>query len=57
MALSPAKAAEIIVKGIERNAKRLFVGKDSALIDKLYRLSPTLTTSLMARAMKAVLPA
>lgn len=57
MALPPAKAAEIIVNGIERNAKRLFVGRDSALIDKLYRLSPTLTAGLMARMMKAVLPA
>lgn len=57
MALSAAKAAELIVNGIERSAKRLFVGKDSALIDKLYRLSPGLTTRMMAKMMKAVMPA
>ena len=55
MALSAVKAAEIIVRGTERNAKRLFVGKDSALIDKLYRLSPSLTSRLMAKAMGAML--
>lgn len=56
MAMSAAKAAEIIVKGIERNVKRLFVGKDSALIDKSYRLNPNFTSKLMAKMMKAVLP-
>jgi len=56
MALSPSKAAEIIVNAIERNAKRVFVGKDSALMDKLYRFSPAGTTRLMARMMQAVLP-
>ena len=55
MALSPAKAAAIIVHGIERNAKRLYVGKDSALMDKLYRLSPTLTARLLAKMMGPLL--
>lgn len=49
MALSAERAAQIIVSGIERNARRLFVGKDSALIDKLYRLCPTLTARLLAK--------
>ena len=55
MALSPAKAAAIIVRGIERRAKRLYVGKDSALIDKLYRLSPTVTARLLAKMMGPLL--
>lgn len=55
MAMSAAKAAEMIVNGIERNARRLFVGRDSALIDKLYRLSPTLTARLMAKMMGPML--
>lgn len=51
MALSPNKAAEIIANAIERNAQRIFVGKDSALMDKLHRLSPTITARLMAKMM------
>ena len=39
-ALSPAEAARIIVRGIERNAYHVFVGKDAMLMDKFYRLSP-----------------
>jgi NAD(P)-dependent dehydrogenase (short-subunit alcohol dehydrogenase family) len=54
-ALSPVKAAQIIVNGIERNAYHLFVGKDAALIDKLNRLSPALAAHLMAKAMGSLL--
>jgi len=56
MALHPAKAAQIIVRAIERNAKRVFVGYDSAFMDKLYRFSPNLTARMMAKMMQAVLP-
>src|SRR4051794_38504671 len=38
--LPPSKAAQIIVDGIERNAYHVFVGRDAALMDKLYRVSP-----------------
>lgn len=55
MGLSPARAAEIIVDGIERNVRRLFVGKDSTLMDKLYRLSPAFTARMMAKMMGALL--
>lgn len=55
LALSATKAAKIIVNGIERDTKRLFVGKDSALADKLYRLCPTQTAKLMARMMGSLL--
>lgn len=54
-ALSPAKAAEAIVNGVERGARRLYVGKDSALADKLYRLCPNLTARLMAKVMGPML--
>lgn len=53
--LPPARAAEIIINGIEQNTRRLFVGKDSMLMDKLYRLSPALTERLMAKMMRAML--
>ena len=55
VALSAAKAAQIIVNGIERNTKRLFVGIDSALMDKLYRLSPSLTARLLVKMMGPLL--
>ncbi len=55
-ALPPEKAAEIIVNGIERNAQRIFVGKDSTLLDKFYRLSPALATRAIAKQMQALLP-
>lgn len=55
MGLPPAKAAEIILNGIERNSRRVFVGKDSALMDKLYRLNPVMTARLMAKMMGPLL--
>lgn len=52
MALPAAKAARIIVNGIERNAYHLFVGKDATLMDKLSRLSPALAALLMGKIMR-----
>ncbi len=54
-ALSPAKAAQIIVRGIERNAPAVFVGKDSMLMDKLHRLSPNLAARAIAKKMSGLL--
>jgi len=54
--LRPADAAEIIVRGIERNAVRIFVGRDSAILDKLYRLSPSYATRTIEKAIRALLP-
>ena len=51
--LSPAKAAQIILKGIEKNKSRIFVGKDSRFLDWMYRLSPSLATNLVAKQIKA----
>ncbi len=53
--LSPAEAAEIIVKGIEKNQSQIFTGKDSRMMNKLYRLNPVFATRLIAKRMKALL--
>lgn len=55
-ALSPVRAAEIIVNGIERNTSRIFVGKDSVLLDKLYRLAPVTAARVIANQMRTLLP-
>ena len=55
-ALSPGQAAEIIVNGIERNAYRIFVGKDAALMDKIYRMNPGFAARTIASKMRALLP-
>lgn len=52
MALPAAKAARIIVNGIERNAYHLPVGKDAALADKLGRLSPSFAARLMGKMIR-----
>jgi short-subunit dehydrogenase len=39
--MPPEKAARIIVRGIRRKKRRLLVGWDAALMDKLVRLFPT----------------
>ena len=53
--LSPEKAAEIIVHGIERNRPQIFTGKDSRLMNRLYRLNPVYATKLIAKQMKSLL--
>jgi NAD(P)-dependent dehydrogenase (short-subunit alcohol dehydrogenase family) len=55
-AVSPMKAAQIIVRGIERDAYHVFVGKDAALMDKLTRLSPAFAGRTIANEMRALLP-
>ena len=56
-AVSASKAAEIIVRGIERDAYHVFVGKDATLMDKLYRVSPVFAARTIANQMRALLPA
>ena len=43
--LSAANAAQVIVRGIERDAYHVFVGKDAAIMDKLQRLQPCLRST------------
>jgi short-subunit dehydrogenase len=38
--LSPVKAAEIIINGIEKDCYRVLVGKDAKFMDAFYRLNP-----------------
>lgn len=56
MMLSADKAAEIIITGIEKNKKRIFVGKDAKTMDMLYRLSPNRAVSFIAKKMGHHLP-
>ena len=54
--LSAGTAAEIIVRGIERNAYHLFVGRDAALMDTFVRISPARAARAIAKKMGALLP-
>ena len=53
--LSPDKAAQIIIKGIEKDKVRIFVGSDSKMLDILYRLNPKFATGLIAKQMQSLL--
>jgi len=53
--LTAKKAAEIIVAGIEQNKPQIFTGKDSRMMNLLYRLNPVYATNLIAKQMKSLL--
>jgi short-subunit dehydrogenase len=54
-AMPPSKAAEIIVRGMERDAFHVFVGRDAMIMDKLYRLNPAFAARAIAKKMSALL--
>ena len=54
--LSPEKAAQIIISGIERNRSRTLVGRDAHLMDLIYRISPQRAAQFINKRMKALLP-
>jgi len=54
--LSPREAAAIIIRGIEKNQLQIFTGKDSNMMNLLYRLNPVYATNLIAKQMKSLLP-
>jgi NAD(P)-dependent dehydrogenase (short-subunit alcohol dehydrogenase family) len=54
--LAAADAAKIIVRGVERNAPRILVGRDAAFMDKLYRVSPGYAARVIANKMRSLLP-
>ena len=54
--LPATTAAQIIVRAMERDAQRVFVGRDAALMDKLYRLSPAYAAHAIATKMRALIP-
>ena len=55
MALPAPKAADIIIRAIEKNKYRVTVGKDATMLDILYRLSPKRATSFIGKMMKKTL--
>ncbi|GAF63115.1 putative short-chain dehydrogenase [Bacillus sp. TS-2] len=50
--LTPKQAAEIIVNGTANNAYRVLAGKDSKLMDFLYRFNPKKAASIIADKLK-----
>ena len=50
------KAAEIIVRAMERDAHHVFVGQDSAVMNILHRLNPSFAARMIANKMKSALP-
>jgi NAD(P)-dependent dehydrogenase (short-subunit alcohol dehydrogenase family) len=46
------KAANIIIKGIKKNKKRVMIGYDAKILDMLMRLSPKTTVKISARVAK-----
>lgn len=54
--LLPAKAAEIIISGMEQNRYRVLVGPDATLMDILCRLNPQRAAGFIYKQMKSLLP-
>lgn len=52
MALEPEKAAELIIKAMEKNKYRATVGNDSRMLDIIYRIAPRFATNLIVKKMK-----
>lgn len=55
MFLSPVKAAELIVNGMENDRYRLLLGKDSKFFDLYYRLNPKSAAAFISEKMKGLL--
>ncbi len=53
--MDPGKAADMIIDGMEKKEERIFVGKDSRMLNRLYRLSPGFASRLIAKNMKSLL--
>ena len=53
--LSPAKAAQIIIDGMENNRYRVLVGSDSKMMDFFYRFNPKSAARLISNKMKGLL--
>lgn len=50
-ALSAKKAAQIIIRAIEKNKAKVLVGNDAKMMDFLYRLMPVRATTFFAKLM------
>lgn len=53
-AMPAPKAAGIIIDGIERGKTRIFVGKDSKMLNFLYSINPGYATRMVSRQMKSL---
>lgn len=53
--LSPAKAAQIIIAGMENNSYRVLVGSDAKFMDTIYRFNPAYAAGFIYKKMKALL--
>jgi short-subunit dehydrogenase len=53
--LSPAKAARIIIDGMEKDRYRVLVGQDSKMMDFFYRLNPKSAASMIGKQMNGLL--
>lgn len=51
MMLSPGEAADLIIKAVERDRFKVYIGKDSKFMHALYTLSPKLAIRLIKKAM------
>ena len=54
---SADKAAETIINGMERDKFQVYIGRDSKMMNYLYRLNPRYATRFMYNQMKSLLPA
>lgn len=54
-ALPAARAAEIILNGMEKNRYRVFAGSDARFMDILYRLHPKFAAEFIYKRMKSLL--
>ncbi|MBI3717958.1 MAG: SDR family NAD(P)-dependent oxidoreductase [Sphingobacteriales bacterium] len=54
--LLPAKAAQIIIDGMEKNLYRIIVGRDALFMDLFCRLNPKGAASMISKKMKYLLP-
>jgi len=50
--LTPQEAAEIIIKGMENDDFRVLAGKDSKMMDFMYRLNPKRAAKMIAKKLK-----
>jgi len=53
--LSAAKAAQIMIDGMEKNSYRVLVGSDATFMDRICRLNPKFAAGLIYKKMKALL--
>ncbi|MFN8355110.1 MAG: SDR family NAD(P)-dependent oxidoreductase [Spirosomataceae bacterium] len=56
-ALPAQKAAEMIIRAIEKDKYRVMVGKDATMLDILYRFNPQFATNFISKMMKKTLKA